>query len=172
MCPDSPTSQSQDTVLTNPKKKSFTHQKRTGYTKPISSSIGGQGNGQKKRYGKPSKPQAPRRAPVKEYISVCCGVPARKPVAGKKVMQENPESHKVKETAKGLGKWRCGQCGKAAKVTPRVPQNTILSGSESGTTPLPVFRSLPTLPQSASLGEPSLGLGQAEVQINDQPILY
>ena len=72
------------------------------------------------------KPAAAPRGPVNEYISACCSVPARKPKAGAKEVQKDPESGKMKEKSKGLGHWRCGQCGKSTKVTPRKPEPKTL----------------------------------------------
>lgn len=71
------------------------------------------------------KPVAPRRENAFEYISACCSLPARKPKAGQKEAVKDPESGKVKDKPKGLGKWRCSGCGKVAKVTPRKPQPKI-----------------------------------------------
>ncbi len=68
------------------------------------------------------KPVAPRRENAFEYISACCSLPARKPKAGQKEAVKDPESGKVKDKPKGLGKWRCSGCGKVSKVTPRKPQ--------------------------------------------------
>ena len=72
----------------------------------------------RKTWAKKSKPVAKplvRKGPEKEYISTCCSVPARKPKAGMKEMVKDAESGKTKDKAKGLGKWRCGQCQKVCK---------------------------------------------------------
>lgn len=65
---------------------------------------------------KDDKKPVVRRPPVFTYTSACCGTPARKPFAGKKVESKDPESGKIMFTAKGLGHWRCSQCGKGCKV--------------------------------------------------------
>jgi len=57
------------------------------------------------------------RVPINAYLSVCCSAPARKPQTGRKDKVQNPENGKTKEQPKGLGKWRCSQCGKPTKVT-------------------------------------------------------
>lgn len=44
-------------------------------------------------------------------------------------MASDPDSGKMVEQRKGLGTWRCTGCGKAAKVTPRKPQEET-SGTE------------------------------------------
>ena len=81
----------------------------------------------RKRWAKKSKPVARPvavkvfRGPTNEYISACCSAPAQKPRAGMKETAKDPESGKMKEKPKGLGKWRCSQCKKVAKVTPRKP---------------------------------------------------
>jgi len=74
----------------------------------------------RKRWAKNNKPKAKPVTPkpnAKEYISACCNVPARKPAAGQKTAVRNPETGKTKSEPKGLGKWRCGQCGKTCKVS-------------------------------------------------------
>ena len=58
---------------------------------------------------------------MKQYISVCCSLPARKPRCGQKEVVINPETKKPKEVPKGLGHWRCSGCSKVCKVTPRKP---------------------------------------------------
>ena len=67
------------------------------------------------------KPVAIRRENAFEYISACCSAPARKPKAGMKEAVRDPETGKTKDKPKGLGHWRCGACGKVAKVSPRKP---------------------------------------------------
>ena len=52
---------------------------------------------------------------------MCCKVQARKPAAGQKEMHKDAETGKSKNVPKGLGKWRCGQCGKSCKVTVQAP---------------------------------------------------
>ena len=77
------------------------------------------------RWAKRSKPVAKtvaKRGPEKEYISVCCSVPARKPKAGAKEMAKDAETGKMQDKSKGLGKWRCPACSKICKVTPRKPE--------------------------------------------------
>ena len=67
------------------------------------------------------KPVAPGRENAFEYISACCSLPARKPKAGQKEAVKDPETGRSKDKPKGLGKWRCGNCGKICKVVPRKP---------------------------------------------------
>jgi len=79
----------------------------------------------RKQWAKNNKPKAkPSVKPpnAKEYISACCSVPARKPAAGTKETYKDAESGKMKTAPKGLGKWRCGQCGKTCKVSAQRPQ--------------------------------------------------
>ena len=59
-------------------------------------------------------------APVREYISKCCNVPAKKPRTGS-ALGEGRGSGKDKDTTQvhGLGGWRCSACGKSAKVVPQ-----------------------------------------------------
>lgn len=79
----------------------------------------------RRRWAKKHKPVAKpvvKQGPVKEYVSDCCSVLARKPKAFQKEVAKDPESGKMKETTKGLGKWRCTTCGKRCKVTPRKPE--------------------------------------------------
>jgi len=90
-------------------------------------STGSSSRGSKKsKYGKKQgqrkgqKPVTPR-APTKEYISTCCNVPSVKPKAGRKETAQDPESKKTKEVTKGLGHWRCGECGKPCKVKVQMP---------------------------------------------------
>lgn len=63
-----------------------------------------------------------KRGPVKEYVSACCSLPAIKPVAGEKFTARDPETGKMAEQRRGLGKFRCTGCKKIAKVTPRKPE--------------------------------------------------
>jgi hypothetical protein len=55
---------------------------------------------------------------------VCCSAPATKPPCGTKVVNIDPETGKPakKDKATGLGHFRCSQCHKSAKVTPRKPE--------------------------------------------------
>jgi len=74
----------------------------------------------RKNWAKRSKPVAKpsvRVAPAKVYTSACCQAPATKPKAGAQEMQRDPESGKSKSQSKGLGKWRCSQCGKTCIVS-------------------------------------------------------
>lgn len=66
------------------------------------------------------KPAAPPRPPKYEYVSKCCGALGRKPAAGKLVENISPESKRTEKVRKGLGHWRCSNCGKSCKVTPRI----------------------------------------------------
>lgn len=82
-------------------------------------------NEKRRRWAKKHKVAAKpvvKRGPTKEYVTKCCSALGRKPAAGEKSMAKDPESGKTVSTPKGLGKWRCSQCGKPAKVTPRKPQ--------------------------------------------------
>ncbi len=85
----------------------------------------------RKRWAKRAKPQqksvVPRKGPEKEYISACCSVPARKPAAGQKETVRDAETGKSKDKPKGLGHWRCGQCGKSCKVTPRKSEAKVVT---------------------------------------------
>ena len=82
-------------------------------------------NAKRARWAKKSvpkqKPVAVRKGPEFEYITACCSVPAKKPRAGQKESVKDAETGKMKDKPKGLGKWRCTQCGKSAKVTPQKP---------------------------------------------------
>jgi len=74
----------------------------------------------RKNWAKRSKPVAKpsvRVAPAKVYTSACCQAPATKPKAGQKEVAKDPESGKMKSGSKGLGHWRCGQCGKTCIVS-------------------------------------------------------
>jgi hypothetical protein len=89
-------------------------------------------NAKRKRWAKANRPkQAPktsvRSVPVKEYVSSCCSVAARKPRAGQKEMSKDPETGKMANQAKGLGKWRCSQCSKRCSVTVRKPETTLVT---------------------------------------------
>ena len=82
-------------------------------------------NAKRARWAKKMRPQQKpvvHKGPEHEYISACCLVPARKPRAGAKVDVRDPETGRTKSQPKGLGHWRCGQCGKVCKVTPRKPE--------------------------------------------------
>lgn len=81
-------------------------------------------NEKRKRWAKKHKPTPKpvvKLGPVNEYVTKCCGALGRKPNAGEKAMDKNPESGKLEKSSKGLGKWRCTVCGKSAKVSPRKP---------------------------------------------------
>jgi len=100
-------------------------QKSTGVTSPSKNKE--TRNAKRRRWAK--KNLAPKVAskpvvqkPVKEYVSACCNVPATKPRCGEKFMAQDPDSGKMAESRKGLGTWRCGECKKPTKVTPRKPQ--------------------------------------------------
>lgn len=69
----------------------------------------------KKKQGRPNRPAAVKRGPAKQYISLCCSLPANKPALVK------PEGGRRDEKAadqKGLGHWRCSGCRKSCKVRP------------------------------------------------------
>ena len=55
-----------------------------------------------------------QRGPVREYITACCSAPGKKPRAFQKEIGKDPETGKMKDLVKGLGKWRCNACGKIA----------------------------------------------------------
>ena len=127
-----PTSGSQaspsQTGASNPSMKKHSHGGRNANMSKQSNSAqkpnGSSRNEKRARWAKRSKPVAKpivKRGPVKSYTSVCCSLPASKPRAGQKEMARDAETGKTKEVAKGLGKWRCTGCGKAARVTPRKP---------------------------------------------------
>jgi len=128
-----PTSGSQaspsQTGASNPSMKKHSHGGRNANMSKQSNSAqkpnGSSRNEKRARWAKRSKPvakpAAPRRENVYEYISACCSLPARKPRAGMKESVKNAETGKFKDEPKGLGKWRCTGCGKAARVTPRKP---------------------------------------------------
>lgn len=114
----------------NQKPKRYSHGKRTEGTTGSTSNSSSQKssaqpnnesrNAKRARWAKKSKPVAKpvvKRGPEKEYISLCCSVPARKPHAGTKEPAKDPESGRIKDQVKGLGHWRCGQCGKVCKVS-------------------------------------------------------
>lgn len=67
----------------------------------------------------------PKRMPSVEYISSCCNLPAHKPSCDRKDQVQDPESRKIKEVPKGLGKWKC-PCGKKCKVVPRKIQPVVV----------------------------------------------
>ena len=77
----------------------------------------------------------PRRGPVFLYVSSCCSLPARKPIAAVKVFTLNPDSGKSKETPKGLGHWKCSGCGKSCKVTRTRPTLETVTPTEGVTVP-------------------------------------
>ena len=92
-------------------------------------------NAKRRRWAKVNKPktapkQSVRSAPVFEYTSDCCKLPARKPRAGQKVDEKNPESGKTEKSSKGLGKWTCSGCQKKCKVTRQKPKTEVPNGSE------------------------------------------
>ena len=79
----------------------------------------------RKNWAKRSKPVAKpsvRVAPAKVYTSACCQAPATKPKAGQKEVAKDAETGKMKSGSKGLGKWRCSQCGKTCKVSVGKPE--------------------------------------------------
>lgn len=86
-------------------------------------------NQKRARWAKQSKPVAKpavKRGPEKEYISACCSAPATKPPCGQKESVKDPDSGKMKDKPKGLGHFRCSQCRKVAKVTPRKPAAAVV----------------------------------------------
>ena len=115
---------------TNKKSKPSSHGAHKGvHTRTTSNSSSQKPNDQSRnakraRWAKSNRPKAKpvvQNVPTREYISVCCKVQARKPAAGQKEMHKDAETGKSKNVPKGLGKWRCGQCGKPCKVTVQVP---------------------------------------------------
>ena len=130
-----------------------TAQKSSGAAqKPVNESR----NAKRARWAKKSKPVAKpvvKRGPEKEYISVCCSSVANKPKAGAKEVAKDPETGKMKDKSKGLGHWRCGQCGKPTKVTPRKPEPKVI-----GTT----MSSCPDIIFPAKLHTPVVTFGSVE----------
>ena len=91
-------------------------------------------NEKRARWAKKSKPVAKpvvKRGPVYEYLCECHSEPAKKPAAGTKVVKQDPESKKMKDTFLGLGKWRCATTGKRCKVTPRKPAPKAVGNTSS-----------------------------------------
>jgi len=110
-------SQNSQKQTQKPKQNSQSKPKfNTGHT----SGKGESRNEKRARWAKKSRPVAKpivKRGPAKEYISLCCNLPAQKPVAGEKVSMKDAESGKMKTLPKGLGKWRCSGCHKISKVS-------------------------------------------------------
>ena len=97
-------------------KNTFTNKQQGSSAKPN----GPTRNEKRARWAKKSRPVAKpivKRGPAKEYISLCCNLPAQKPVAGEKVSMKDAESGKMKTLPKGLGKLRCSGCHKISKVS-------------------------------------------------------
>jgi hypothetical protein len=90
-------------------------------TKPSSQQKPKQSRDEKRRkWAKKSRPAVKPSLlaiPSRIYTSACCQAPATKPKAGAQEMQRDPESGKSKSQSKGLGKWRCSQCGKTCIVS-------------------------------------------------------
>jgi hypothetical protein len=87
-------------------------------------------NAKRARWAKRSRPVAKpvvHRGPEKEYLCECHNEPARKTRAGTKETVKDHDSGKMKETPKGLGKWKCATTGKTTKVTPRKPQPKVVT---------------------------------------------
>jgi hypothetical protein len=75
--------------------------------------------------GKPAVTPVVQRGPVKEYTSECCQASAKKPSTGKPIgsSEKQKVGTKADPTAvHGVGKWRCGSCGKRCKVTTQTPK--------------------------------------------------
>lgn len=94
-------------------------------------------NAKRARWAKKAKPVAKpivKRGPVREYISMCCSVPAQKPPCGTKVLSIDPETGKPakKDKTTGLGHFRCPQCHKACKVVPQAPKPKVSMGTVEG----------------------------------------
>jgi hypothetical protein len=77
--------------------------------------------GKKQNQRKGQKPVVAPRGPVKEYVSLCCSMPATKPKAGRKETAQDPENKKPREVVKGLGHWHCIVCNKPCKVKVQMP---------------------------------------------------
>ena len=71
-----------------------------------------------------------KRGPIHEYACTCHGEPATKPSAGMKEVVKDHDSGKMKDTTKGLGKWRCSVTRKVCKVTVRKPQPKVVATGE------------------------------------------
>ena len=120
----------------NPKPNQHTQRQTKFGTNLTSSSGNQQGKGtqqsrqeKRRRWAKnhvpKPRPVVQQRGPVREYITACCSAPGKKPRAFQKEIGKDPETGKMKDLVKGLGKWRCSACGKIAKVSPRAPQAAI-----------------------------------------------
>ncbi len=86
-------------------------------------------NAKRARWAKKSRPVAKpsiQRGPEFEYLCTCHNEAARKPRAGQKDVVKDPESGKLKDKPKGLGKWRCAVTNKIAKVSPRKPAPKVV----------------------------------------------
>jgi hypothetical protein len=130
---ESQESKSQNLSISTQKPKKHSQSKPKQNTSHPSKGAPSSRDQKRKRWAKKSKPiPKPVKAAVLEYISKCCNVPARKPRAGTKETVKDPDTGKFVDQPKGLGHWRCGQCNKPCKVTPRKPECQVyLCGMES-----------------------------------------
>jgi hypothetical protein len=108
-------------------KSNTTQQSQLTHSNTFSTSSQGKRK-RKRNRGKRNPALAPKKfqAPVKEYVSKCCSVAAKKPRTGTSTGTRSEGSGKkvtIDPTqVKGLSGWRCGACGKACKVTPQAPK--------------------------------------------------
>lgn len=85
----------------------------------------GKRNKRRRNRGKRNPVQSLKKytAPVKEYVSKCCGSTAKKPSTGKPTGNSEKQKGATDHTqVVGLGGWRCGSCGKPCKVSPQAPK--------------------------------------------------
>ena len=102
------------------------------FTKNSSGKNGSSRNEKRARWAKRNRPvpkPVVKRGPAHEYPCVCHGEPATKPSAGMKEVVKDHDSGKMKDTTKGLGKWRCSVTRKVCKVTVRKPQPKEAQGN-------------------------------------------
>ncbi len=72
------------------------------------------------------------KAPMFDYVSICCSAPATKPpcVAVPKAAKKG-KTEKALEFA-SLGKWSCGACGRACKVHRHLHKAEVKSEAING----------------------------------------
>lgn len=73
----------------------------------------------KKHRNKKKSHTVAQRPAVKEYVSKCCNLPAKKPRTGSELGVGRGSKDKDTTQVHGLGGWRCSGCSKPAKVTPQ-----------------------------------------------------
>jgi len=115
------------------KPKQNSHGNSSANTRPTSGKNGSSRNEKRARWAKRNRPVPKpivKRGPIHEYPCVCHGEPATKPSAGMKEVVKDHDSGKMKDTTKGLGKWRCSVTRKVCKVTVRKPQPKVVATGE------------------------------------------